>query len=340
MMQTNYQKKRPYRTGRDFTSEWLIRHMNLRFEQGFDDYWQQFGYEIGGPVCYSYMTWVVDQIDEYHPEMTDIAFVARDGWILKKVYERLPHRSKAKTHYIYAPRTVHLQSQSDEGRVKYLKYLESKGFSGGEIGVIDTITMNFSSQRLISSVDIGKTYGFFWGVLNHAAGHKKAFPHSVYQQEGYHVIRNWNVMEFIMTSPEPPVLCMQDGTPIYRSTTDGENLRMHLFASMEKGIFSFVEDVCREGKFPKISNSEITNWVNAFLKNPNEEDIQEFSPIRFSEQEDHSDDIALDPFGLAKKAFIKRIKDRVWLWSQTHKNIYMVLHWGKHTLKKCFRIFR
>lgn len=334
MGQNSYLEKRPYRAKTSLSIRWLVDFMDLRFEQSFDDYWEQFGYEIGGPVCYAYVSWFSKLIDLYHQGMTDIAFVARDGWLLKQIYEKLPHQSKAKTHYIYAPRTINLQSQSDDGRSDYRKYLKTEDFCGGEIGVVDTVTMKFSSQRLIASAEIGNTHGFFWCVLDHPAKYKNNYSHSSFQREGCHVIRSWNMMEFIMTSPEPPILCLQEGEPIYRSITSSENLRRKVFSSIAQGVLSFIDDICQKGDFPEISNSDITKWVNDFLKNPGKEDILAFEPIRFSEREDHSDDIALDPFSKKKKVYLKILKDRIWFWSQKNKTVYTVIHFLKRTIKK------
>lgn len=331
---SSYLQRRPYRRFQDDeSSEYLCSLMNIRFKKGFSGYWQQFGYEIGGPVCYAYVKWFSDLIDDDYPEITDIAFVARDGWLLKQVYEKLPHKRKVNTHYVYAPRTVSLSCQYEaENQDEYRNYLQSLGLGKGAIAVIDTVTMKFSSQRLIAMAEIRPTHGFFWCVLNGAEDYGRNLAYSAYQKERYHTIQNWNVMEFIMTSPEPPILAIKDGKPEYRTSTQEEALRQSVFPAIEWGVLAFVDDVCSRGKYPKISNRTITDWINDFLKHPEKEDITAFEPIRFSERADHSDSIPLDPFGLNKKTF-KHIKDKIWLWSQKYKSIYAVLHWGNHLLK-------
>ena len=70
------------------------------------DYWTAFGYKIGGPVCYSYTQWIADKVENAYPDVSDIAFVARDGYLLQQIYQMLGHSREIKTHYVYASRAV------------------------------------------------------------------------------------------------------------------------------------------------------------------------------------------------------------------------------------------
>ena len=78
----NYLQKRP--SQRAFLSseegKILLAFMEERLQKPQNSYWEWFGYEIGGPVCYGYVKWIISEIEQNHPEILDIAFVARDGW--------------------------------------------------------------------------------------------------------------------------------------------------------------------------------------------------------------------------------------------------------------------
>ena len=331
----DYLQKRPYRKKHADLADnkILFELMEKKFSEETQSYWESFGYEIGGPVCYAYVKWIIDEIEQKHPEITDLAFVARDGWLLQKVFEKLPHRADLKGHYIYAPRSMNLLCQNEDNHATYRQYLSEQEWGNGSVAVVDTVTMKFSSQRLIASSIKQETHGFFWVVLDGAKDYGEQFRFSTYQSAGYHTIDCWNLMEFIMTSPEPPIRAMQGNTPIYRTANTFELQRGTIFTQIEAGVMQFVEDLCCLGSFPVLSNAFITKWVNAFLKHPNLQDKTAFENIMFSEQEDHADSIPLNPFG-RKELSLKSLKDRLWLFSQRHKNLHRVLHAANIALKK------
>ena len=307
--------------------------MEKRFYRPFESYWEQFGYEIGGPVCVSYVCWLIEQVRE-RPEISDIAFVARDGWLLKQVYERMPHPEKIGIHYVYAPRTLTLLCQNTEILEEYRAYLDELSFGSGTVAVLDTVTMKFSSQHLLDLALPNNTYGLYWVVLRVREQYGKYYDYASFQKEKYHTIQNWNLMEFIMTSPEPSIRMLTDGRPVYRDADSSEKKREELFPDIETGVLGFVEDLIDAGNTPLISNVWITQWVNNFIKHPNEEDITAFQDLYVSELEDHSDHVPLSPFSRRGKVFTaKELKDRLWFYSQQHEGLYQFLHRGNLIFK-------
>jgi len=338
----NYLHKRPYRKKLLFLAEgkYLINIIEDRFSAPFNSYWERFGYEIGGPVCYGYVKWILDQIEQNHSDISGLAFVARDGWLLQKVYDILPHKSEINSHYIYAPRAVKQICQSNkEKHAMYRKYLSEQVWGSGVVAVIDTVTMKFSSQQLISSSINRKTHGFFWLVLDGEKDYGRGLSYSTYQAVRHHTIKCWNIMEFIMTSPEPPICAMEGDKPCYRTSNRFEKTRAGIFMEIEKGVLSFVSDLCSSGGLPSLTNKFLTAWVNDFLDHPDQEDILAFEPVMFSEREDHSDCVSLDPFGKSGLS-AKKLKDRLWLFSQKHKYLYQLLHAGNAGWKKIKTWFR
>ncbi len=312
--------------------QFLLRLMEQRFRRPFLNYWEQFGYEIGGPVCYSFIEWIHKILRE-RTDVTDILFVARDGWLLKQIYESLSQVGTINSHYVYAPRTFKLACQNTEEKEAYRTYLDGLGIGNGTVAVVDTVTMKFSSQGLLSSMLQNRTIGLYWLVLHANTGYAEGFAHECFQKKDYHMIRCWNLMEFIMTSPEPSIRAINNGMPVYRNADASELEREELFFFIEKGVLSFVEDVKTAGNNVEIGNPFITQWVNDFLKHPSKEDEDAFQGIIVSESEDHSDRILMNPFQNNIGLFsLKEMKDKLWHYSQRHKKLYKILHWGKSHL--------
>ena len=65
-------------------------------------YWERIGYEYAGPLAYGYARFVQQQAKEHN--LDTILFVARDGYLLHKVFQDI--EPNIKSHYVYAPRRL------------------------------------------------------------------------------------------------------------------------------------------------------------------------------------------------------------------------------------------
>ena len=327
---------RPYRYSARKAGETstLVSLMEKRFPIGFDNYWHQFGYEIAGPVCYTFTKWLSETIKK-HPDITGIAFVARDGWLLKEIYDLIPSAS-CKTAYVYASRLLESLYREDPGKTEYRRYFNSLDFGNGSIAIVDTVTTSFSSYKLISRVTNAPVYGFYWAAL---LGTQQRADNFTAFQNGTNTIRCWNLMEFIMTSPEPPIIGLNGLEPIYLDASPYELKREALFAQIEKGALEFAKDIVKENPGNVFSNRTITQWVNSFLKHPADVDVAAFDDILFSESTDHSDIIYLDPFGKKTDGLnYQRLRDRVWMVSMQHPKLYKIVHAGNIVRKKALSL--
>ena len=334
---TEYLKKYPYRE-KCFSSELgseLIPKIAEYEAQENHVYWHRFGYGIAGPICYAFVKWFSDLLDEQYPEVTDILFVARDGYLLKRIYEKLPHRLERKCHYVYAPRSVCKACEEASDYEQYAGYLRSLGLGNGTFALVDTVTMRFSAQKLISASTEQPVIGFYWVVLQEAMRAGKGLKFQTYQKKRYHIISAWNLVEFIMTSPEPPVQSLEHGKPVYYSENEFEPKRAVIFKEMSEGILEFVRDLaCAGQRLPEISEDFIVSWLNDFLSNPNQEDLDAFEQVTFSMEADHSDSIPLAPFAGNNYFAPPKLKDRIWAVSQRYPGVYRVLHVMKSLYRK------
>ena len=300
-----------------------------REREGYESYWERFGYELGGPVCCGYVQWLAKRISELDG-VTGIAFVARDGWLLKQIYERYFPNAGIASHYVYAPRSVCLRYREAGAAEDYRGYLRAMPFGRGTVAVVDSVTMKFSAQRLLASALGRDTFGLYWVVLNGSRRYGGDFSFAAFQAGRYHRIRCWNLMEYIMSSPEPPVRAMEGGKPLYREAAEGERIREQRFLEIERGALAFSRDLFSMREPPTLECAFLTEWVNGFLAHPRLEDVRAFSDVYVSEREDHSDSVPLDPFGRTRPILSsKKLKDALWLYSQGRPALYRILHCGK-----------
>ena len=102
-----------------------------------------FGYSIGGPLVVSYLSHICKQAKEN--DVDELLFVARDGYILKKVYDKyFCEKLKIKSEYVYLTRAVALGATLDFSKADiYLKYiLKLASLSNKKIGYYDDFNVN------------------------------------------------------------------------------------------------------------------------------------------------------------------------------------------------------
>jgi HAD superfamily hydrolase (TIGR01549 family) len=104
----------------------LLALWNIKRRQsaGKRNYFEDFGYMYGGPAIVAYMEWLKTSLQ--NSGVTDVLFVARDGYILKEVFDLLTKNS-FNTSYIYAPRLINILFLID---YDHDNFFESIGLSG------------------------------------------------------------------------------------------------------------------------------------------------------------------------------------------------------------------
>lgn len=344
-----------------------------RYSKGFNDYWEQFGYEFAGPLCFAFSRWILANTTQTNN--SQICFVARDGYLLKKIYEVL-NCSKdglnARVLYIFAPRIIAIVSSitseddldklSDKHKeliadyfsiisnesiehtaknpidyvnnnktiimeyakkmmYEFKKYLKTNLLtSEGEIYLVDSRTEGFSAQLLVEKA-IGKNVSGLYYVVGQDNNN---FEYKSYQRERQNVYLNWQIIEYVMSAPTPPILGVSDGKPIYGKMTTYEKERINKFGSIEKGVLEFVSDMKkREILDIEISELEIRNWVNNFCLYGNANDRKSFSDVLFANNATHTEYVKLNLFSSNSHRLKEvNVRDRFFRWLTLHPSLY------------------
>lgn len=210
------------------------------------NYWKDLGYNIGGPLALSVVTSIFTIAKQRN--LSDIFFVARDGYMLKLVYDLIKPENAPKSHYIYASRRMKNLCINDNPifseitKNNYQKYAASIKLSGENIGIVDTCAGNFSAQTLIEKFFSAKSFLgiYIASTLNYKYNYINLSikPHSN-KAIGF----SWDLIEFLFTSNEAPVEDMKNEKPEYRELlNDNDFFRLNLFPFISEGILNFVKD--------------------------------------------------------------------------------------------------
>lgn len=182
-----------------------------------------------------------------------------------------------------------LKLLADKNFKLYKDYLASQfGLKQNKIALVDTITENFSAQNLItaglSNRKIRLT-GFYWYIYNYAGQNAVSFV-ATSNIKPVKYIKNWGLMELLMTSPEYPIEGItKDFKPIYKQdiTPEEKHIR-EIYPDISMGSVNFAEDVKSlfNGADIYLDYDCLVNWINCFCDTPDKQDFIYMEKIKTS----------------------------------------------------------
>ena len=196
---------------------------------------------------------------------------------INKEYFTYDFKQKTKEQFI-KDNFISLKKLADKNFKVYKNYLSIYQKPNDKIGIIDTITENFSAQNLIISClnkkNISAT-GFYWYVIYPSVNKYVSFFNTSNDSSLY--IKNWGLMEFLMTSPEYPVEGVsEDFKPIYKKdiSTQEKHIR-EIYPCISEGSVGFAKDVKTlfNNKDIYLNYDTIVHWVNCFCDIPYKKDF-------------------------------------------------------------------
>lgn len=332
-----------------------------------NNYWRKFGFVYGGPAVFSYMNWLKKQIIK--DNISEVLFVARDGYSLKKVFDLIKPES-VKTHYIYAPRIIYYLITLDFSMIKYFRlddaiksvleyykdkdeylqkrtpkitsaiegykfilsnieiykrlakleyqnyreYIEKFNIDKNNIAVVDTCSLFKTSQKIISLfLGSENIIGYYFILLKNKIYKSNQYFAKSFEKEGNHKILDWNLAEFLITSPEPPIKNIIDFKPVYSVASKYEENRIKIYEYISDGIveFSKIAKNCFWELETFISDIEITSFLNILIDNPSDRDKKYFKSMRMYEDANHKDKAVY----VIQRWFIKNRGEKYYLFS-------------------------
>ena len=124
-------------------NRWMQKKCNLEDKE---NYWEWLGYSYAGPLHFAYAKFV--EKDAWENDINHVMFVAREGYIQQKVFNKI--NPKMKTSYVYAQRAISLlcSLDYDPRDFNFTSYLVSYCASRDE-----SIKEALQGKTLVSSAD-------------------------------------------------------------------------------------------------------------------------------------------------------------------------------------------
>ncbi len=238
-----------------------------------DNYWKRLGYMYGSVLVYPFMYWLRDEV--VRNKIDTLVFVGRDGYILKKVFEKL--NTNIKCIYAYANRRM-AKSGKD-----YSYYFENIGCEG-KTALVDSTTRDYSAQST-SKIKIGY---YFWvrDPYKDTIVPEGCYSYSFVDRDAYSRILSWELVETLVASPEPPIQDIDEETlqPIYAEITPEEEFRIKIITDICEGILEYGE---KNIEIP-LQPENIFEIVNNFLTHLTLEDKEYLGQVNFASDPSHS----------------------------------------------------
>ena len=180
-----------------------------------------------------------------------------------------------------------------------------------KIAIVDTITGRFSSQKIVQSALQKNVVAFYWGILKCPFTGVYDVKEFIKNNQKFEKVftKNWNFMEFLMTSPEYPIKMVEKGKPIYDPNPSiAEQTRHAVYPFVSDGAVAFANDVKKlfDGADIYLDASTLVTWINCLCDVPTSRDIKEFAVIKHAYDAKHSDYIPLFSTKVSLREALKR----------------------------------
>ncbi|MBQ6533780.1 MAG: hypothetical protein IJI37_01295, partial [Opitutales bacterium] len=125
----------------------------LLLENSRGNFWRDLGYRLAGPAAFAYANFVRREAEKRN--LTNLLFVARDGYLLREIYNLCG--GAAKNSYVYAPRILRyirdMESLAPKDAKRVLDFCAAAGMSknaGGQGGADPARTSSENKALLLS----------------------------------------------------------------------------------------------------------------------------------------------------------------------------------------------
>ncbi|MCR5557848.1 MAG: HAD hydrolase-like protein [Butyrivibrio sp.] len=234
------------------------------------------GYLFCGPMIADFILWMKERV--HSEEFRQILFGARDGYLVKKLYEKVD--AKTRSEYFLTSRTAAIRAgmESEEDieyvssmkfsgsakdalkvrfgvddsslvlekarnqRANYKRYIDGFSFSGDKFAMFDFVAKG-TTQLFLGKLFDQHLKGFYFLQLEPEFMADRGLDiepfYTEEEKNSSAIYDNYYILETMLTAPYPQLLEFdQDGTPVYAKETRSKE-DIACFERMQAGIEAF-----------------------------------------------------------------------------------------------------
>ncbi|MBR4631924.1 MAG: hypothetical protein IKO48_01200 [Elusimicrobia bacterium] len=188
---------------------------------------------------------------------------------------------------------VQIKQKSIELYNYYKNYLKKVLDDDSKIGIVDTVTINFSAQKLIENSIKNSLWGIYWIVEKYnLCNNFSEFSKYDFETLKRYRVKGWIFIEFLLSSSEYPIIGIDNsGNPIYNQTPNKYEKFVHdLYEQISKGEVEYTKKLMSIFGNYKLSFDYkiIVSWINCFIKNMPKNDINNMRNIKLGDDMAHT----------------------------------------------------
>lgn len=257
----------------------IINDINSKEDIGY-----RIGYGFVGIALYAYVEWILNQAEKR--KIKRLYFIARDGFILKKIADIMikEYNLKIKTFYLYGSRNAWRIDEDDKRKI-LKQYLEQEFFGDYSFTALVDTQGSGRSVEILSHI-IGHKFTVFYYTLLENGTNRDIIPISYCSGVG------GSIIEVLCRAPHGSTVgyVHKDGkiVPKLLSVNESAYEKANYFSYI-KGVEDFTKDFVginrRIGDIPKGNISEVI--VRYCLKSPDRELADFLGEIPFNSENEN-----------------------------------------------------
>ncbi|MPM97984.1 hypothetical protein SDC9_145165 [bioreactor metagenome] len=156
--------------------------------------------------------------------------------------------------------------------------------------VVDATTQKFSSQKLVESALGREVKGLYYTMLSRKDICDNAS--FVKYRKVLLAYTRIDVPEFLMSSPETPVLGMVDGEPVFSDDVpEEERFRLSVIGDVIKGEDEYIKRMKEVfgGLIPRYDSRDLEKWIESLTKNMNNDNREHLSKLFWASDPAHDE---------------------------------------------------
>lgn len=179
---------------------------------------------------------------------------------------------------------LEIRLQAAKFHDEYKRYLDSFGLTGKNIALVDFSAANFNSAFLLQRMFPNKHLHGIYCLCAPTTEPKISYTEYKKTEAKQRWFKEYNILEFFVTSPEHPVIDLQNGVPVY---SDKESAKCAAYVHMSDGEMQFARDMLTTfgTNQTRFEYSAIVDIIDAFSECATKQDVAEFDKITFSADE-------------------------------------------------------
>ena len=221
-----------------FSSFWQAQIMH----QSMPNYWYAIGFQYIGPLLVHFSSFLKKKTAQ--KDISKIAFMARDGQIMKQVFNTL-YPDFEQTSYVFASRLM-MQAALNHSSKTYLKYLSNLHLTNTSFALVDVGrngTLQKNLNTFFEKMNISSLVNGYYVDL------RKTDPmmHGYFQNQPKKYKRFLDFLDFLMIADHSLIMDIQEKNnlfePIYLKPDIDEYTRETIAIQMHQGAVDFARKI-------------------------------------------------------------------------------------------------